>query len=124
MSNHRQNAVLVPGAYHPLWPSECQHLANVTSYGCPHSREDPSRCGICCIDPGYQWQNYSVDEYDDTMAQIAKNFIEWAHRDDRVAAIAPWHWFDGDCAGPYELGLQSLPKTRAAYRALALQFNR
>ena len=118
MSSHHR-AVLVPGAYHPLWPTECQHLTNATSFGCPLSREDPSRCGICCIDPLYEWRNYSVADYDDTMSEIAERFWEWAQRDDRVTALAPWHWFDGDCAGPYELGLQSLPKTRAAYTRMA-----
>jgi hypothetical protein len=41
--------------------------------------------------------------------------------DVQAILFAPWHdhWFDGDCAGPYELGLQSLPKTRATYARMA-----
>jgi hypothetical protein len=108
-----QFAVLVPGSYAPLWPASCQHYN-----GCPaHTAADG--CGTCCINPGYPWQNFSIADYDETMAKVAWEFWDWSQRDEKVVGIAPWHYYDDDCAGPYGVGFQSLPNTLLAYTKMA-----
>ena len=108
-----QFAVLLPGAYAPLWPAECHRYS-----GCPtHTATDG--CGACCINPGYAWQNFSTAEYDQTMSKVAWEFWSWSQRDEKVVGIAPWHFYDDDCAGPFGIGFQSLPKTKSAYLKMA-----
>ena len=113
----RQSAVLVPGAYAPLWPAECQHFT-----GCPATRNQT--CGRCCINPGYSWQNFTTADYDETMAKVAAEFWRWSQADEKVVGIAPWHYYVDDCAGPCGIGFDGLSKTRAAYAAMATQLRR
>ena len=53
------------------------------------------------------------------MAEIATRLWHWAQRDEKVVAIAPWHYYQDDCPGPYGMGIVSLPKTKAVYTQIS-----
>ena len=55
--------------------------------------------------------------YDQMCARDAHDFYDWAHSDERIVAIAPWHWLPCSTCGRFrdEIGTQNMTLARAAW---------
>lgn len=61
---------------------------------------------------------------DDYMADQARAYGEWAMEDTHVSGLFPWHWDTREIGvvTPYkEVGVVDMPKTKAAWREIAMR---